>query len=426
MSSASVRSLYAEHWNQTVEPMKRHSSARASASLAIALLISSPPVQAQHGQATDAQLERMRQRINARLDTVHAAARFPGVAFGAAFSNGRSFGIAVGWADTVRQEPMRPDHRMPQGSVGKTYYAAVALQLVDEKKLDLDAPISRYLAAEPWWRDPAGRTRLPNGENITVRQLLNHTSGVVRYEFDPAFLEDLTANPLREWTPADRISYVLDRAPPFVAGEGWEYSDTNYILLGLIIERVTGRTLYEEVVRRIFDAFALRNTIPADRPRLPGVAQGYAGPNNPFGGFDAILEDGVFRLNPQLEWAGGGMISTAEDLARWGLLTWSGSAYSHTLLAEAMRGTETRGLGQGMRYGLGVMIHTTPLGESRGHSGFFPGYLTEVRYYPDHGFAVAIQFNTSVGRSIGRNPGALLQDLAGIVYEELTAHRERP
>jgi D-alanyl-D-alanine carboxypeptidase len=358
-------------------------------------------------------------RLQAKLDSLHAQGRFPGATVGVALPDGRSFGLAVGWSDTAKKEAMRPSHRMLQGSVGKTYFAAVALQLVREARLDLDARVEQYLGQQSWWRAPDGRVRLPNGAAITVRNLMTHTSGVVRYEFKPEFLRDLTATPHREWKPEDRLAYVLDTQPPFAAGQGWEYSDTNYILLGMIIESITGKTAYDEIRQRILQPFKLTNTIPSDRLVLPGVSQGYAGPNNDFGGHDAMIAGGTFTVNPQLEWAGGGFASTAEDLARWAAITFSGRAFGEELLRSAVQGVEARGLGTGARYGLGVIIRDTPLGVSYGHSGFFPGYLTEVRYYPDLKFAVALQFNTSVGRSIGRNPGVVLQDLAAIVAEHL-------
>ena len=81
------------------------------------------------------------------------------------------------------------------------------------------------------------------------RVLMNHISGVVRYEFDPAFLRDLRKKPSRDWTVADRLGYLLDSDPPFPAGKGWTYSDTNYILLGAIIEKITHHKLYAEIAR---------------------------------------------------------------------------------------------------------------------------------------------------------------------------------
>jgi D-alanyl-D-alanine carboxypeptidase len=305
--------------------------------------------------------------------------------------------------------------------VGKTYFAALALLLVREGRLELDRKVESYLGNEPWWKAADGRVRLPNGAAVTVRQLMTHTSGVVRYEFKPEFARDLTAQPLRRWSPAERLAYVLDSAPPFAAGEGWEYSDTNYIVLGVILEKILGRSLYDEVQRRILTPNGLHNTIPSDRVSLPDVSQGYAGPNNPFGGSDAMIRSGRFSVNPQFEWTGGGYASTTEDLARWARLVYEGRIFGAELLQQAVQGVEAQGLGRGVKYGLGVIVRDTPLGISYGHSGFFPGYLTEMRYYPNHRFAVALQFNTSVGRSIGRNAGAVLQELAAIVADALAS-----
>ena len=371
-----------------------------------------------HAHAQTPQQDRhadIKARLQAKLDSLHASARFPGATVGVTLPDGSSFGIAVGYADTAKQEHMQPSHRMLQGSVGKTYFAAVALQLVREGKLDLDRKVESYLGNEPWWRAPDGHVRLPNGADITVRQLMTHSSGVVRYEFKPEFTRDLTDHPEKEWTPAERLAYVLDTQPPFAAGQGWEYSDTNYILLGVILEKITGTKLYDEVRRRILEPHQLRNTIPSDRLVLSGVSQGYAGERNPFGGHDAMIVNGKFSVNPQLEWTGGGFASTSEDLSRWAEIVYEGRVFGAELLQQAVNGLPARGLGQGARYGLGVIVRDTPLGVSYGHSGFFPGYLTEVRYYPAQRFAIALQFNTSVGSAIGRNPGAILQDLAGIV-----------
>jgi D-alanyl-D-alanine carboxypeptidase len=147
--------------------------------------------------------------------------------------------------------------------------------------------------------------------------------------------------------------------------------------------------------------------------------QGYAGPNNPFGGSDAMVKNGRFAINPQFEWAGGGFAATSADLARWSKALYEGRAFDSRLNQQVYSGVPARGLGANARYGLGVILLETPLGHARGHSGFFPGYLTEMRYYPEHGFAVALQVNTSAGRPFGRSPGATLQDLAAIVAESL-------
>ena len=330
---------------------------------------------------------------------------------GVSFADGATGALAAGQADTSKNEAMRPESRLLLGSVGKTYFSAVALQLVAEGRLDLNAPISRYLGSEPWF------ARVPNAQAITVRNLMNHTSGLVRYEFNPKVTQAMTADADKVWTPEERVSYIFDTAPPFLAGQGWQYSDTNYIVLGMIVERVTGDDFYALIRRRILDPLTLRNTIPSDRRVLPGVVQGYAGPRNDFGGKDAMIENGAMIVNPQMEWAGGGFASTADDLARWARTLYSGGFLPAGIMTELLNGVPARGLGREAKYGLGVIITPTDMGPAYGHSGFFPGYLTEVRYYPDHGFAVSIIFNTSVQQAIGRSPATLLHDLARTVAE---------
>jgi D-alanyl-D-alanine carboxypeptidase len=316
-------------------------------------------------------------------------------------------------ADTAARTPLRAEDRMLAGSTGKTFFAALALQLVAEGRLGLDDRISKYLGGEPWF------ARLPNADAITVRMLMNHTSGLVRYEFREEFARDLTANPFKVWKPEEQLAYILGLEPPFAAGQGWEYSDTNYIVLAMILERVTGARAYDEIQRRILGPLELRGIVPQDKPEIPGLAQGYAGPNNPFGGKDAMLENGRLIINPQFEWGGGGFATTASDLARWAKLLHENRAYDAKLNNEVYAGIAARGLGPGARYGLGVIILETPLGVSYGHSGFFPGYLTEMRYYPQHRIAVAMQVNTSAGRPFGRAQGAVMQELADLVVSSL-------
>jgi D-alanyl-D-alanine carboxypeptidase len=295
---------------------------------------------------------------------------------------------------------------MLQGSVGKTYFAALAMQLVGEGRLDLDAPVERYVGHDPWY------PRVPNAGEITVRHLMTHTSGVMRYEFGEAFIRDLTSQPDKRWRPEELVAYVLDREPSFAAGEGWEYSDTNFILLGMVMEEVTGEACYDLIRARVLEPLGLHETVPSDSRRVPGLVMGYAGPDNPFGGADEVLgADGRFVFNPQFEWAGGGFASTASDLARWARALYTGRAFDPELLPVMLEGVPAR-LGPGSRYGLGVILRDTPAGPSRGHSGFFPGYLTEMAYFPEADVAVALQVNTSVPSALGRPPFEVLVELA--------------
>lgn len=351
----------------------------------------------------------LKQALQLKLDEWHKAGSFPGATLGVVLPNGESFGLAVGLSDRELKTPMKPRDRMLAGSVGKTFAAATALQLVKEGRIGLDDRIEKYLGREPWF------SRLPNAKEITVRQLMNHTSGLVRYEFKDQFTKDLTANPEKVWKPAELIAYLFDEKPPFAAGKGWDYSDTNYIVLGMIIEKMTGKRFYDEANRRLLKPLKLEDTIPQDGLKLQGVVQGYAGPNNPFGGRDEMIHDGRFAINPQFEWTGGGYVSTAEDLARWAKLIYEGKAFAPDLLPQVLEGVQAPMLGGETRYGLGVIIRKTPLGTAYGHSGFFPGYMTDMMYFPEHKVAVAVQVNTSVGRSLGKPLGRVLIEAMEVI-----------
>jgi D-alanyl-D-alanine carboxypeptidase len=351
-------------------------------------------------------------KLQTQLNELHAAGKFPGASVGVCLADKTCFGLATGFSDRDAKIQMKPADRMLAGSVGKTYAAALAMQLVSEKKIDLDAKIEKYLGREAWF------ARLPNAKDITVRQLMNHTSGLVRYEFKEQFTKDLTASVDKTWRPEELVAYIFDTKAPFEAGKGWDYSDTNYIVLGMIIERVTGKRFYDSVETRILKPLKLKNTVPSDSRQIRGLVQGYAGEANPFGGTDAMIVNGKFAINPQFEWTGGGYASTTEDLARWAKAMYEGKAFDAKMLPEMLEGVAAPMLGKDAKYGLGVIIRPTPHGISYGHSGFFPGYLTEMIYFPEQKIALAVQFNTSAPRAIGKSPFRFLVELMEIIKAE--------
>jgi D-alanyl-D-alanine carboxypeptidase len=303
---------------------------------------------------------------------------------------------------------MKPTDRLLLGSVGKTYVSAVALQLVHERKIGLDDPISTWFGKEPWFG------RLPNAAKISVRHLLNHTSGLVRYEFNPRFVADLRAAPDRVWTGEDRLAYLFDTQPAFAPGAGWEYSDTNFIVLGMIIERAGGAPYYEQLQTRILAPQGLKDTVPSDRRTVPGLVQGYAGADNPFGLPDEMIADGKFVVNPQFEWTGGGLAVTALDLAKWAKLLYEGKVVDASLMDDLLNGVAAK-LGPETKYGLGVMLRPTAMGITYGHSGFMPGYQTDVMYFPELKTAIAVQVNSSATRATGRALRSFVTEFAEIV-----------
>lgn len=375
-------------------------------------------------RAQTADTAQLRAALQAHVDSFRLGSRVPGLSVAVALPDGRVIAVASGMSDTARGVTMTPALRLPQGSVGKTYYAAVAMQLVAEGRLDLDALASRYLGGRAWWR------RIPNADSIRVRHLMNHTSGVMRYEFSEAFTRDLTAQPYRRWTPEELLAYIFDAQPRFAAGNGWEYSDTNYFLLGLIIESLTRRPLQDEVQRRFLGPLRLTNTVANSSPVIPGVAQGYAGANNPFGGSDAVIgADGRMIIDPAFEWAGGGYSSTAADLARWAHLLYGGTAIGAAGVERMVSGAVAAPQ-VGGRYGYGIIIADSirgipELGGSRGHSGFFPGYVTEMRWFTTPRVAVVVMANTSAQGAFarGRGPARLASEAGQLVAAALAPGR---
>ena len=185
----------------------------------------------------------------------------------------------------------------------------------------------------------------------------------------------------------------------------------------MIIEQVAKGSSYDELWKRILVPFELRDTVPADSRVVPSLVQGYAGPNNPFGGKDEMITDGKFAVNPQIEWTGGGLAVTALDLARWGKLLYEGKVLDAAMTARLLDGLPSK-LGPEARYGLGVIIRPSPVGITYGHSGFMPGYQTELVYFPDLKASVAVQVNSSAPRSTGRALRAFAIDFAQILRGE--------
>jgi len=162
------------------------------------------------------------------------------------------------------------------------------------------------------------------------------------------------------------------------------------------------------VERRFLGPLDLDGVIPSNGRRVAGLAQGYAGERDPLGLPDEMLDaEGRFCINPQFEWAGGGFATTAGDLARWGHALYAGAALDEEARARMLDARPAPQLGPGARYGLGCFAWSVEGGVAYGHSGFFPGYLTELRHFPEQGVTIALQVNTS-------DPSALPRSLAAL------------
>jgi D-alanyl-D-alanine carboxypeptidase len=186
-------------------------------------------------------------------------------------------------------------------------------------------------------------------------------------------------------------------APPlFAPGQGWSYSDTGYLILGLVVEAATGRPLFDEVRRRLLEPLGLAATSPSDTPDLPGLVPGWVDPANPLGLPPATLDDsGRMRWHPGIEGAGGGLISHPADLVRWGRALFTGRALQTPYLHELHQAVPMEPGSRTLLYGAGVAIRRGgPRGPVVGHAGSIPGYLSTLRHYPRYGVTLAVQINT--------------------------------
>lgn len=332
-------------------------------------------------------------RLQDALDGFRESHGFPGATAAIALPDGTIVTAATGLADVEAGRPMTPGTRMLAANIGKTFVAATVLSLETDGLLSRDDRLADHLGARPWFG------ALPNAPDITLRHLLHHSAGLPDHPHLPAFQQAAAARIAAgapAFAPEELLGFVTGQDPLFPAGTGWAYSDTGYVLLGLVIEEVTGRDYYDVVRDRVLAPLGLSDTIPSDRPDLPGLAVGYTIPDNPFG-LPVRTADARGRLvwDPGVEWTGGGFAATSADLARWGHALFGGQAMAAPYLDRLLDGVP---VAPGIRYGAGVAIYDdTPLGPVYGHGGWIPAYVSSLRHYADHGITVAFQINSDAG-----------------------------
>ncbi|MFI6147691.1 serine hydrolase domain-containing protein [Streptomyces sp. NPDC051109] len=300
--------------------------------------------------------------------------------------DGRTRTYTAGLGNLATVAPVPVDGQVRIGSNTKTFVAVVVLQLVAEGRMDLDADVDTYLPG-------LVRGEGIDGRHIRVRHLLQQTSGLPNYS-------NYLGDDVRYYTPRELLGTALKHPAEFAPGKSWKYSNTNYVLAGLIVQKVTGRPLAEQIDRRIIKPIGLRHTyFPA-----PGDA-GIREPH-PHGYYresaDAPLRD-ITEIDPSWGWAAGQMISTNSDLNRFFTALLAGRLLPSAQLAQ-MRSTvpAEATFGPGSRYGLGLVSRPLPCGGlSWGHGGSFPGYETRGGATDDGraaSVAVTLQLTDEAGR----------------------------
>lgn len=285
--------------------------------------------------------------------------------------DGRRY-ATTGVSDTATGRAARVTDKFRIASSTKAFVSTVMLQLVGEGRVSLDDTVEHWL---PGLVSGNGN----DGNAITVRQLLNHTSGLFNYTADfpeISSVADFQADRYTTWTPQQLVGIAMRHQPDFAPGTQWEYSNTNYILAGMIIQKATGHTWQQEVTRRIIRPLGLRDTsAPDTSARIPGQhLHGYSD----FDGSGPTID--VTSVNPTAAGSAGAMISTTNDLSRFFSALLNGKLLHPAQLAEmktTVRATSLDPVWPGARYGLGLMqIPLTCGGFYYSHAGDLMGYTT--------------------------------------------------
>jgi D-alanyl-D-alanine carboxypeptidase len=265
------------------------------------------------------------------------------------------------------------------GSITKTFTSAIVLQLVQEGAITLEDSIGR-------WVGPYANV---DGA-ITVRQLLGHTGGVANYSEHPQFWPFMSRNLYRMMEPEEVFQFV--GPPDFAPGTSWTYSNTGYLLLGMLVERVTGRSYEEELARRIVGPFGLSSIAMGNTDSLPGTVVTSWGDIDGDGDLDR-LDQPPLRAHFSSTWTSGGLFSRIEDLGRWGDMLYRGRVLSPAMMTELTTFRNVSGLGPNGGYGLGVMRANPDGRPGMGHGGSMPGFHSHLWHVPGDSVTVAIIVN---------------------------------
>ncbi|QXJ21289.1 beta-lactamase family protein [Actinomadura graeca] len=334
-------------------------------------------------------LDSLQDRVNA----IQATKAVVGVQAQSIGPGGSRYATA-GKSDRETGEAVEAGEAYRTGSTTKTFVATVVLQLVGEGKLSLDDTVERWLPG-------VVKGNGNDGSKITIRQLLQHTSGIFNYTFDFPPLTDKKAfeeNRFTTWTGEQLVAIAMRHRPEFPPGSKWKYSNTNYTLAGMIIEKITGRPWYQEVTRRIIQPLGLRNTsAPYDQPFIIAPhMRGYSAfptPENP----DPPVEDAIDTSdwNPSGGGAAGAMVTTTADQNRFFIALVKGELLPPAQLAEmktTVRAEELEVVWPGARYGLGLLQASLTCGGSYwGHPGDVAGYATRNGITDDGARSVVVE-----------------------------------
>jgi len=335
-----------------------------------------------------------RSALDAALGKAFAATKAPGVVVGIWIPGEGSYVATRGVSDVKTRQPMRIDDHFRIGSITKTFTATLLLILADEGKLGLDDPVSKYVA----W--------VPNGEKITLRMLADMTAGLHSYTEDDAWVKTMFSNLKRVWTPRELVEVGLKSPPDFPPGQGWHYSNTNYVLLGMILEQVTGKKIQESFAEKMFKPLKLTQTSWPVGGALP----------NPYAhgttmqSIDDKLSDATHR-DPSWAFTAGELVSTMADLRTWVVSYTTGTLVSPAMQKQRLTWMTMPPMTPEHAYGIGIGIDHGWLG----HTGELPGYNCSAHYLPEKKAVIVVMVNSDIPSGKANPAPSIMKALAEVV-----------
>ncbi|MCX5123470.1 beta-lactamase family protein [Streptomyces sp. NBC_00193] len=340
---------------------------------------SSPAVSDEFPQLTPAVARQLDDAIRKVMDE----AEIPGVQVALSAPGKGTYVRAFGVADKATGAPMTDSLNMRIGSETKTFTVTAMLKLVDEGKIGLDDPIGKYVDG------------VPNGDRITLRELAGMRSGLFNYSADDDFFKALTSDPRKPFTPQELLAYSFKHPVLFEPNAKFYYCNTNLILIGLVVEKISGQTLADYITEEVVEPAGLKHTLFPTGAEFPTPhAQGYTDQTA-----SGKTEDAA-DWNPSWGWAAGAMISDLTDLRQWAKVLATGELLTPATQAERLDVVPAL---PGTGYGLGIFNVQGWIG----HNGSLPGYQSLTVYNPEQsGATLVVLLNTDISYK-GEEPSTL-------------------
>jgi D-alanyl-D-alanine carboxypeptidase len=314
------------------------------------------------------------------LDSIRAGATLPGIQAAIVFPDGSTWTGQSGVGVITTAAPVTADTLFSVASITKTFVATLALRLAGRGTIGLDDPLSRYVPS------------YPNAAAITLRELLSHTSGIHDLFTSPGMSDDILANPSRIWTPQEVLARI--GKPYFAPGKGYYYSNTNYVLLGLVVEKATRKNLAALVREEFLTPLGLSHTFVQTEERTVGVvAHGYNG--SAAKPVDLSIGQTMVPFTSEVTACSSAcaIVSSAQDLARWASALYGGGVLDNAEMASMLDTTAALPYPSFIPRGLGAEVINLGGRIAWGHRGHLDGFDGAMMYMPESGLTIVVQAN---------------------------------